>query len=230
MDVYQSIVEITNRYTHSIRLKISINEENGFKIVDIIMPKIANQVVGTLAPGMAVKVHVIFKSTDSELDVSSKIEVRVESFNEVFEIPCNATNRPPQLKQLGVDKANEQIFQSGMCWVGERIDSVFRVYNEGGSCWIRLKDLEKQKQAHRPHANEPVFKRHSEEIMNLEENHPKLKILQGFNKYVDKKDEDKDNTQKDETPRMSMRPQEPQPLEVNPFAVIPSEFQLESDS
>jgi len=60
--------------------------------------------------------------------------------------------------------------------------------------------------------------------MNLEENHPKLKILQGFNKYVDKKDDDKDNTQKDETPRMSMRPQEPQPLEVNPFAVIPSEF------
>lgn len=91
------------------------------------MPKIANQPVGTLAPGMAMKVHVIFKAVNDSSDVSAKIEIRVESFNDVFEIPCNATNRPPLLKQLGVDKQNEHVFYSGMCWVGERIDSVFRV-------------------------------------------------------------------------------------------------------
>lgn len=200
------------------------------------MPKIANQPVGTLAPGMAVKVHVIFKSTGTDQDVASKIEIKVESFNEVFEIPCNATNRPPVLKQLGVDKQNQHVFYSGMCWVGERIDSVFRVYNEGGSCWIKLQDLDKQKYMNRPHADEPVFRRHGEEVLNLEENHPKLKVLQGFNKYVDKKQDDDKNNEKDkdnqtsDTPRMNMRPQEPQPLEVNPFAVIPSEFYLESDS
>jgi len=89
---------------------------------------------------------------------------------------------------------------------------------------------------------EPVFKRHSEDVLNLEENHPKLRILQGFNKYVDKKSslanpdgsEDENNNSKDSTQdkpsRMSMRNQDPQPLEAHPFAVIPSEFFLESDS
>lgn len=75
--------------------------------------------------------------------------------------------------------------------------------------------------------------------MNLEENHPKLQILQGFNKYVDKRsslanpDGSEDETLKKDTGdtgRMSMRHQEPQPLEAHPFAVIPSEFYLESDA
>lgn len=128
-----------------------------------------------------------------------------------------------------------------MCWVGERIDSVFRVYNEGGSCWMQLQNLDKHKYPDSG-AMEPVFKRHSEDVLNLEENHPKLRILQGFNKYVDKKSslanpdgsEDENNNSKDSTQdkpsRMSMRNQDPQPLEAHPFAVIPSEFFLESDS
>lgn len=73
------------------------------------MPKIAHQPVGTLAPGMAMKVHVIFRAITGN-DVSARIEIRVESFPDVFEIPCNATNRPPLLKQLGVDKQNEHVF------------------------------------------------------------------------------------------------------------------------
>lgn len=123
-----------------------------------------------------------------------------------------------------------------MCWVGERIDSVFRVQNEGGSCWMQLKNLDLHKQPASADV-EPVMRRQREDLINLEENHPKLQILQGFNKYVDKKSslanpdgsEDDDKKDKD-TSRMSMRHQEPQPLEAHPFAVIPSEFFLEGDS
>lgn len=83
MDVYQSIVEVTNRYTHSIRLKISLPEDNGFKIVDVMMPKINNQSVGTLAPGMSLKIHVIFKAAQSTQDITARIQIKVESFDDV---------------------------------------------------------------------------------------------------------------------------------------------------
>jgi len=46
------------------------------------MPKIHNQAVGTLAPGMAMKVHVIFKA-QTDHDISAKIDIQVESFNDV---------------------------------------------------------------------------------------------------------------------------------------------------
>jgi len=85
---------------------------------------------------------------------------------------------------------------------------------------------------------EPVMRRHREDLLNLEENHPKLQILQGFKGSVDKKSslanpdgsEDDDKKETQDTPRMSMRHQEPIPLEAHPFAVIPSEFFLEGDS
>jgi len=103
-------VEVTNRFAHSIRLKVCNLEEKGFKIIDVKMPKIKDAAVGTLAPGMSLKIHVIFKAETDEVDIFTKIQIKVESFDEVFEIPCNARNKPPVLKQVGVDKPNERLF------------------------------------------------------------------------------------------------------------------------
>lgn len=67
----------------------------------------------------------------------------------------------------------------------------------------------------------------SEDVLHLEDGHSKLRVLQGFNKFIDKKNDEEIFT---DTQRVTMRPiNEAGPLEVTPFTIFPSEFFIESD-
>lgn len=72
---------------------------------------------------MSLKIQVTFKSEGTENNISTRIKLQVESFEQDFEIPCNATNKPPLLRQWGVE-TQDKIFYCGMCWTGDRLDSV----------------------------------------------------------------------------------------------------------
>jgi len=44
------------------------NNSSGFKLIDIKTPKIQNQSIGTLAPGMSLKLFISFRAVDNKLE------------------------------------------------------------------------------------------------------------------------------------------------------------------
>jgi len=106
------------------------------------------------------------------------------------------------------------------------MDSIFRVFNEGGSCWFKLVDVESY--SNQVVHEEQVQKKPQEDLLNLEGGQGKIRVLQGFNQFVERRSDADTLT---ETQRVTMRaPTDPPTIELTPFTVFPAEFFIESES
>lgn len=122
-----------------------------------------------------------------------------------------------------------------MCYVGERLDSGFKLINEGGSSWFRLQDPNSNDETMKTTQNFLKFDHHSS-MPNDPKDLDKLMVLQGFNKFLETKtnivkENELSQIKDDQVTEIDANKQtlklynnDPSLLHLNPFTIFPDEF------
>jgi hypothetical protein len=117
--VYEISLKIVNQSNASQKLKYIPPRSEHFSIRRVKKP---SEEVSNIAPGMSVVFNVVFQAPsfanfDDVLTIVTK--------DNTFDVPIRARREPPIIKLVNP-------MDSKACWIGDKVDMVFRCMNTGG--------------------------------------------------------------------------------------------------
>lgn len=127
--IYEMQVTITNVSGLLRRIQVLPPATELFSVASVLFP---NSEMGLIAPGMSAKVVIHFHAT-SLADFEDEFVIKTEGKN--MNVPIRAKREPPNLTLA-------KVLECGMAWAGDRIDSVFRCQNLGGSAGFKFFHLD----------------------------------------------------------------------------------------
>lgn len=123
--VYEIPLSVTNVAGIMRRITVLPPTTANFSIGNIVYPQ---ETHGSIAPGMALSLTIHFHA-DSPSEFDDFLTLKTE--NASFTVPLRARREPPKLTLVDV-------MECGTCWVGDRLDMVFKCRNLGGSAGFKF--------------------------------------------------------------------------------------------